>query len=247
MASTAEDFAARLPDAGQLLSDEPEMESSWHYQQLALLVSILEYHWQARDDFFIGANLTVYYALEELRQRRFRGPDFFLVTGVRREQRNSWVVWAEGGQYPELIIELLSASTASVDRGEKKLLYQNTFRTPEYFWFSPENGEFAGFRHDGRVYQPIPLDSEGCRESQVLDLRLGPVEGWLRYFDGDRLLPTPAEAAQFEREQAASEREQAERERERAESERERADTEHQRAELLAAKLRALGVDPDQL
>ena len=88
MVSTAEEFAARMPDGRELLSDEPEMESS---RQLALLVSTLEYHWRARDDFFIGANLTVYYTHAQLRRRAFRGPDFFLLTlvlpgysGVRR-------------------------------------------------------------------------------------------------------------------------------------------------------------------
>ena len=41
--------------------------------------------------------------------------------------------------------------------------------------------------------------------------------------------------------------EQAEQERQRAEQERQRAEQERQRAEILAAKLRELGVDPDQL
>jgi len=231
MASTIQDIVAQMPDAGLLPSNEPEMESSLHYQQLALLVSTLEYHWREREDFFIGANLTVYYTLEQLRHRQFRGPDFFLVTGVSRAPRKSWVVWAEGGHYPELIIELLSLSTASVDREEKKTLYQDIFRTPEYFWFSPEDGEFAGFRRDGWVYRPIPVDDEGRRHSQVLGLSLGPVAGQLRYFEGDALLPTPAEAARAEGE--------------RAEAERERAENEHQRAEALAARLRTLGVDPD--
>ena len=42
MAFTAEQLAERMPDARELLSDEPEMESTQHYQQLALLVSHLE-------------------------------------------------------------------------------------------------------------------------------------------------------------------------------------------------------------
>jgi len=41
--------------------------------------------------------------------------------------------------------------------------------------------------------------------------------------------------------------EQAEQERQRAEQERQRAEQEHQRVEAFAAKLRELGVDPDQL
>ena len=53
---TARELEMQMPDASQLLSDEPEMESSLHYMQLLLLVTCLEWAWQERDDFFIGAN-----------------------------------------------------------------------------------------------------------------------------------------------------------------------------------------------
>ena len=47
MAVTAQQLAERMPDARELLSDEPQMESQQHYQQLALLVSHLEWYWRA--------------------------------------------------------------------------------------------------------------------------------------------------------------------------------------------------------
>ncbi len=238
---TAPQMADLMPDARQLLSDEPEMESTQHYQQLALLVSCLEWHWRERDDFFIGANLTVYYTHQQLRRREFRGPDFFLVRETRREPRNSWVVWEEDGRYPDLIVELLSDSTANVDRTDKKSLYQNIFRTPEYFWFSPLTLEFAGFRLEGRQYQPIAPDERGWRWSEVLDLYLGAADGWLRYFEPDgAIVPTPAEAA-------LREMQSAEQERQRAKQERQRAEQERQRAEYLARRLRDLGVEPNDL
>lgn len=267
MSLTAEQLANRMPDARELLSDEPEMESSQHYQQLALLVDCLEWHWRRRDDFFIGANLSVYYDHQQLRNRAFRGPDFFLVRGVSREPRNSWVVWEEGGRYPDLIIELLSTSTARVDRTDKKRLYQDVFRTPEYFWYSPITGEFKGFRLMEGVYKGIAADPQGRRWSKVLGLALGVMDGKLRYFDRDgRLLPSSAEAAELERmqadqarqqadqarQQAEQARQQAEQAHERAEQERHRAEQAHRlaeqerhRAEALARRLRELGVDPD--
>ena len=221
---TAPQMADLMPDARQLLSDEPEMESTQHYQQLALLVSSLEWRWRDRDDFFIGANLTVYYTHQQLRRREFRGPDFFLVREVSREPRNSWVVWEEGGRYPDLIIELLPDSTAGVDRTDKKALYQNVFHTPEYFWFSPVTLEFAGFRLTGKCYQTILADARGWRWSEVLGLYLGVADGWLRYFDETgEMAPTPAEAAERELRQAEHERQRAEHERQRAEHERAQA------------------------
>jgi Uma2 family endonuclease len=58
-AITACELELQMPDATKLLSDEPEMESSLHYMQLLLLVTCLEWAWQERDDFFVGANLTM--------------------------------------------------------------------------------------------------------------------------------------------------------------------------------------------
>ena len=253
MTVTTQQLAEQMPDTRELLSDEPQMETKQHYQQLALLVSHLEWFWRDRADFFIGANLTVYYTHEQLRVRRFCGPDFFLVRDVDPRPRTSWVVWEEEGRYPDLIIELLSEATASVDRTEKKRLYQTVFRTPEYFWFSPLTAEFAGFRLASRWYEDIPADERGWRWSEVLGLYLGVVDGQLRYFesDGARVLG-PEESALREMAQAKRERQraeqaqsQAEQERQRAEQAQSQAEQERQRAERLAQRLRELGFDPE--
>jgi len=188
-----------------------------------------------------------------LRHRDFRGPDFFLVKGTERRPRNTWVVWEEQGRYPDLIIELLSNRTEQVDRTTKKLLYQDGFRTPEYFWFHPETLELAGFRLVDGGYRPILGDDRDWRFSEQLGLYLGVHEGQLRYFsrDGDLIATSDetavaearrAEQAEAEAEQARGEAEQAKREAGQAGADAER---ERLRAEALAAKLRSLGIDPN--
>ncbi len=59
------------------------------------------------------------------------------------------------GKYPNVIVEILSDSTAKTDKELKKQIYQDTFRTPNYFWFDPKTLEFAGFILLGGSYQPI--------------------------------------------------------------------------------------------
>jgi Uma2 family endonuclease len=240
---TAAQYEAQMPDAGRLMSDEPEMESSLHYTQLLILVTCLEWLWRDREDFFIGANLTVYFSRQELKNRDFRGPDFFLVQQTEKRPRPSWVVWEEDGRYPDLIIELLSDSTAQVDRTLKKTLYQNRFHTPEYFWFSPETQEFMGFRLAASGYQEILPNALGHRWSQELGFYLGVDErGQLRYFNTTGAkLPTPdeanlveiqrAERATILAEQAARQSEQALRQ---AELASQRADQASQQAEQAA-------------
>jgi Uma2 family endonuclease len=283
MYQTALQFSDKMPDARVLMSDEPEMESSLHYLQLLLLVTCLEWHWRDRNNYFIGANLTIYFSRQQLKNRDFRGPDFFLVNGVDGHPRPSWVVWEEDGQYPNLIIELLSESTENVDRGIKKQLYQDRFRTPEYFWFSPDNLEFRGYRLVGHEYQEIPTTSANQRWSEELGLYLGVEQGKLRYFTpSGQLIPTPQEAAlqemaiaesaqqqaqqakneaqqaqqeaqqaQQEAQQAQQEAQQAQQEAQQAQNEAQQAQNEAQqeklRADTLAAYLRSLGINPEQI
>ncbi|MEH1905860.1 Uma2 family endonuclease [Nostoc sp.] len=219
---------------GDLYSDEPPLESELHLRQIILLLQSLELWWRNRNDFYAVGNLTIYYSQRQKRSEEFRGPDFFVVLGCERKIRKSWVVWEEDGKYPNIIVELLSNSTAATDKGLKKQIFQDIFRTPEYFWFDPNNLEFAGFTLIGGTYEPIEPNAQRWLWSQQLNLYLGVYEHKLRYFTAEgNLIPTPEEVA--------------EQERQRAEQEKQRAEQERQRAERLAAKLRELNIDPENL
>jgi len=212
---------------GDLYSDEPQLESTLHLQQMILLLTCLDWLWKDRTDYFSAGNLTVYYSPHQRKSEDFRGPDFFVVLGAEKRPRKSWVVWEENGQYPNIIVELLSTSTAKTDRGLKKQLYQDIFRTPEYFWFDPDSLEFQGFWLAGGTYQPIEPNETGYLWSQQLGLYLGVYDQALRFFTSEgALVPTPAEANALAQQEAA---------------------TAQQRNQLLADKLRELGVNPDEL
>lgn len=239
----------KLPPC-DLWSDEPELESDLHRDLIDLLIACLKWLWKDRTDYYVTGNLTIYFSEDHITSRDFRGPDFFVVLGTAPHPRRSWMVWVEQGKYPNVIIELLSNSTAKVDRGFKKKLYQDTFRTPEYFWFHPETLEFKGFRLIAGVYKPIKANAQGWLWSQQLELFLGIHQSQLRFFTADgQLAPTPVELAEQEHQRAEQERERAEQEHQRAEQEHQRAEQERQRSqqqiEALKAKLRELGVDPD--
>ncbi len=217
------------PNDGE--SDELPLESDKHRDQIDLLIRLLKGWWRDRRDFYVAGNLTIFYSPNQRKSEFFRGPDFFVVLGVEQKDRRSWTVWHENGKYPNVIVELLSDSTAAVDRGFKKQLYQDTFRTPNYFWFDPHTLEFQGFHLVDGDYKDLVPTAEGWLWSHELGLYLGIHGEQLRFFTDDRqLMSLPEEAAQ----------EQAEREQLRAEQE-------YQRAEKLAAKLRELGIDPTDI
>ncbi|MFK0731838.1 MAG: Uma2 family endonuclease [Gloeotrichia echinulata GP01] len=219
---------------GDLYSDEPPLESDLHRLQMTLLIQCLEWLWRNRNDFYASGNITIYYSPRQRKSEDFRGPDFFVVLGTQRQPRKSWVVWQEDGNYPNVIVELLSNSTAATDKGLKKQIYQDTFRTPEYFWFDPNNLEFAGFVLVAGKYQPLTPNIQGWLWSQQLELYLGVYQQKLRFFTAEgELVPTPEEVA--------------EQEKQRAEQEKQRAEQEKQRSDRLAAKLQELGIDPNTI
>lgn len=217
-----------------LLSDEPPLESDLHRDQIELLIRTLKLWWQERQDFYASGNITIYYSPRQKKSEDFRGPDFFVVLGTQKKDRNSWIVWHEDGKYPNVIVEILSDSTAAVDKGLKKQIYQDTFRTPDYFWFDPVNFEFQGFHLVEGKYQPISPTTEGKLWSQQLELYLGVYEGKLRYFTADyQLIPTPEEKATEEQIRA----QQAEERAQQAEAE----------VDRLRDILRVQGIDPDNI
>jgi Uma2 family endonuclease len=176
-----------------LFSDEPPLETDFHRDQIDLLIRLLKWWWRERPDFYVSGNLTIYYNQRQLKSRDFRGPDFFVVLGTEKKDRKSWVVWEEEGKYPNVIVEVLSEKTASIDKGIKKQLYQDTFRTPEYFWFDPISLEFKGFHLlDGQYEDILPTD-EGRLWSRQLELYLGVHEGKLRFFTRENWLIPSAE------------------------------------------------------
>jgi Uma2 family endonuclease len=231
---------------GDLYSNEPPLETHLHVQQMLLLIKCLDWLWRDRNDYFATGNLTVYYSPRQRKSEDFRGPDFFVVLDTERKPRKSWVVWEEEGKYPNVIVELLSDSTAKTDRGLKKQIYQDIFRTPDYFWFDPNSLEFRGFHLVDGIYRDLQPNEQGQLWSQQLNLYLGVHHRQLRFFTSEgQMTPTPEESAQAAEVMVTVERQQAQAERQRAETERQRAETERQRNEKLAAKLRELGIDPD--
>ncbi|MBD2005523.1 Uma2 family endonuclease [Trichocoleus sp. FACHB-40] len=219
-----------------LWSDEPPLESDWHRQQMDALINSLEWWWRNRNDFYVSGNLTIYYSQDQIKSRDFRGPDFFVVLGTERHPRRSWVVWGEGGKYPNVIVEIISESTANVDKGIKKQIYQDILRTPDYFWFDPKTLELAGFHLKDGQYQPIEPNSSGWLWSQQLELYLGIHQRKLRFFTAEgELLPIPEEVATEERQQRELAQANADDERRQRELAQANADEERRQRELAQA------------
>jgi Uma2 family endonuclease len=207
------------------------------------------------------AEKVIQFVQGQRRRAPYKGPDFFVVLGGvdGTKDRKRWVVWHEGGRYPDVIIEITSPSTKSKDTKDNLLLYSKVFRTREYYWYDEEAGELAGYRLQGRVVPIVPSERGVVRGvsfaggrwlwSEVLGVWLGvsdaPFLGWryrwLRFYREDgSLVPTREEIAEAERQRAEAERQRAEQAEQRAEQERLLREQAERRLAELEAELRRL-------
>jgi Uma2 family endonuclease len=246
-----EKILAPIPPQNLPEEDDQNLESDWHRLAINLLIESLRYYWRDRHDFFVGGNMFLYFSEEQVRKKDYRGPDFFFVGDVDGDRpRSFWAVWDEDGKGPDVILELLSPTTAEEDRTTKKNLYASKLRVPEYFLYDPETKGLEGWRLGPKKrYQPIPPNERGWLWSEQLELWLGTWHGpylertnsYPRFFDADGNLVLIGREAEHQQAEAA--RLRAEVERQRAEGQKQRADAAEEEVRRLQALLEQLKPD----
>jgi Uma2 family endonuclease len=256
------DWEPPEPPTDLIFDDGEPLESNRHRIAMNVLIDSVLVAFEGRTNYFVGGNMFVYYSRQQAMNRDFRGPDFFTVLDVEDTERDrqGWVVWEEDGRYPNVIVELMSPSTAKSDKTTKKDLYERTFKTQAYYIYDPFDPEsLQGWSLDASLhYQPIQANQQGWLWCEPLGLWLGNWEGcirrepgngtchWLRFYDeaGQLVLLQDeiAQAAQQEAQIALQEAQAAQQEAQFAQQE---AQAAKDKADRLAARLRALGEDPD--
>ena len=248
-----------LPPTDLPYDDGEPLESNRHRIAMNVLIASLHQAYQERNDYYTGGNMFVYYSSAQVRNKDFRGPDFFVVLDVDGTiERRSWILWEEQGRYPDVIVELMSPSTAEVDRNQKKELYEKVWKMNDYFIYDPFDSEsLQGWNLSGRrKYDEINPNDRGWLWCESLGLYLGTWNGelmkedapWLRFYDAEgNLVLLPEELAVQEQERADTAESERDRERQQKELERERADRAESNLQQLREKLRQLNIDLDAL
>ncbi len=246
--TAVENWKPAMPPNDLIFDDGEPLETNRHRIAMNLLIRSLQQAWCDRNDFFTGGNMFVYFSIEQVRNKDFRGPDFFVVLDVDgNKERQGWVVWEEGGRYPDVIVELMSPSTAEIDKGFKKNLYERVFRTRNYFVFNPFNpNSLEGWQLDPNFhYQPLAPNEQGWLWCEALGFWLGTWQGtidrdstmWLRFYDTQgNLVLLPEEAAQ---QQAQAAQQQAQAAQQQAEAAQQQAETAQQQAQAAQQQAQA--------
>jgi Uma2 family endonuclease len=242
-----------LPDHTQLPETDGSIVENFqeHPQSILLTESLRPLLQQLHPDgqFAIGQDSGIYWRNTDPPLRGCLAPDWFYVPDVppmlEGQVRRSYVMWQEL-ESPRLVVEFVSGD-GSVERDRtpdqgKFWIYERRIRAAYYAIYEVDPGQVEVWRIVGGVYERVAANERGHYPIVPLGFEFGIWEGeylgmhlpWLRCWDrqGQLLL------SGFER---------AEHEKQRAEHEKQRAEHEKQRAERLAARLRELGVNPDEM
>lgn len=214
---------------------KPMAEGDVQCSYLTYARNALRIYFQNRSDVYVAGNLFIYY--EEGNPEAVVAPDVFVVFGVEKRDRGSYKTWQEQHKTSDFVLEITSKTTRSKDQGAKKGIYA-FLGVREYFQYDPTgdylNPQLQGLRLVEGNYFPVEmttLSDNSLSLSSELGLELRLEFGELRFYDpatGQKLLThEEAVAARQAAEQALKE--------------------EQERAQRLAAKLRELNIDLDNL
>jgi Uma2 family endonuclease len=146
---------------------------------------------------------------------------------------------------PFLVLEYVSKSNKRKDYDDNMRKYEHELKVPYYLLFVPDEQELTLYRHTGERYASVPPNEHGRHAITQLDLEVGLLDRWVRYWFRGELLPLPADLlAQVEEtaralRQEREHRQEAERQRDEAQRQRDEEEQARRRAEAELAQLRA--------
>jgi Uma2 family endonuclease len=249
-----------LPDHTQLPESDGTFVKNFqeHPQSLLLTSSIRPVLDQLHPDgqYCIGQDSGIYWRLTDPPERGAEAPDWFYVPHVppllNGVGRRSYVLWKEIIA-PLIAIEFVSGDgseerdttspfTGDESKAGKFWVYEQAIRIPFYAIYEVQKASVEVYELIGHRYQRVAPNQRGHYAITPMGVELGIWQGregnqtlpWLRWWNsaGNLLLTGD---------------ERAEQEKQRAEQEKQRAEQEKQRADRLSAKLRALGIDPEDV
>lgn len=228
-----------LPTMYDLPSEDPKepgLPDQFHLWQPRLLEETFSPPNYPPDQVFVASDLNLYY--DPQHTLWYKRPDWFAAVGVSRlyEQQNlrlSYVIWQEGVA-PFVAVELLSPGTEKEDLGQtlreinqpptKWEVYERILRVPYYIVFDRYTDKLQAFQLVADRYSELNLSTPKVWMPGLqmgLGLWQGSYQGierlWLRWYDATGNW-IPTPVEQ-----------------------------KSQRVEQLAARLRELGIDPNEI
>jgi len=242
----------------------PMADNTEQYRWIVIIKENLEIMYADDPNVFIAGDL-LWYPVRHTQKRV--APDVMVIFGRPKGKRGSYKQWLEDNIPPQVAFEILSPSNKDrrgLDSLEDKFEFYRNHGVQEYYTYDPDDLIVEGWQRLGDRLVQIPSMLNWV--SPLLGIRFDWSMGQeliLSRPDGQRFLSTveldrrlqqseiqvwqEQQRTAQERRRAEAQQQRAEQESQRAEQESQRAEQESQRANRLAERLRALGIDPDDV
>lgn len=210
---------------------QPMAENGLQYRWIVTIQGNLDDMFRERPHVFVAADNLIYPV--EGRPEICQAPDVYVAFGRPKGDRGSYIVFEEGGIFPQVIFEIRSPSNTSRDMA-RKLLFYDEYGAEEYYDYDPNRNRLRGYHRTKAGLDDIPAMNGYI--SPLLGIRFDTSGRELVIYrpTGERFL-TFQEVADA---QVAAQN--------RAEAERLRATRAEQELDRMKAVLRAAGIDPDK-
>jgi hypothetical protein len=97
---------------------------------------------------------------------------------------------------PFVVFEYVSKGSERKDYEDSFRKYEQDLKVPYYLLFYPDNQELTLYHHDGQRYATVLPDEHGRRAIPELELEVGLLDGWVRFWFRGELVPLPGDLVQ---------------------------------------------------
>ena len=200
---------------------KPMADNTKQFDWIVKIKENLEQIFADNPDVFVAGDL-LWYPVEGNNKLRI-APDAMVVFGRPKGHRGSYRMWEENNIAPHVVFEILSLGNTPKEMA-KKLAFYEKYGVREYYLYDPDRITLNGWIRSDETLMPIE-DMQGWT-SPLLKIRFELGEDDLSVFgpDGSKFL-SPLELRRL------------------FQSEQKKLEAERLRSEMLAAKLRELGIE----
>jgi Uma2 family endonuclease len=230
----AQDYLRKLPL-------EHFMEATPQATQRKITLESLDLVHARRPEVQIFNELLVQYPLPRRRRPGQVVPDNMVVIHDKPiKAEGSYDVPLQPAR-PFWMLEYVSKSNSRKDYDDNMRKYEHELKVPYYLLFAPGEEELTLYRHNGEKYASVVPDENGRCAIAELELAVGLLDGWVRFWHRGELLPLPADllrSLEKTQQQLTEMTRRADAETRRADAETRRADAMERELEKLRAQLK---------
>lgn len=204
---------------------QPMADNTKQFRWIVTIKEGLEWLFKDDPDVFVAGDL-LWYPIEGNNVTR-AAPDVMVVFGRPKGDRGSYQQWKEGNIAPQVVFEVRSPGNTQTEM-DKKLVFYDRYGVEEYYLYDPDKSDLSGW----------------LRRENRLDV-IEPILGWVSPRLGIRFEMPKTELVLYRPDgerfatyvELATSREQV----------LQQLEPEKARSQQLAAKLRELGINPEEL